>query len=196
MLWKKNCLAESKNYHNKMDYKRLLYIIEMFKGKKVLVIGDIMLDKYIRGDVSRISPEAPVQVVNVEKEDFVPGGAAHVATNIAGLGGNVYIIGTIGHDEAGPVLIQELKKTGINADYLVSDNTRPTITKMRIIARSQQLLRVDYEKVHGIDAFHEDKIIKEINSIIRQIDIVVVSDYGKGLVTKNLMARIVEMSKR
>src|SRR3989338_596973 len=144
MLWKKNCLAESKNYHNKMDYKRLLYIIEMFKGKKVLVIGDIMLDKYIRGDVSRISPEAPVQVVNVEKEDFVPGGAANVATNIAGLGGNVYIVGTVGNDDMAPILVEELKKRNINVDYLVKDATRPTITKMRVIARSQQLLRVDY----------------------------------------------------
>jgi len=180
---------------NKLDSKRLIEIIDKFKGKKILVIGDIMLDKYIKGEVSRISPEAPVQVVNVEREDYVPGGAANVATNIASLGGNVFIVGTVGNDDMAPILVEELKKRNINVDYLVKDATRPTITKMRVIARSQQLLRVDYEKVHGIDLTHQQKLLNELKSVIEKIDCVVLSDYGKGLVTKSLMIGLVDMAK-
>lgn len=175
--------------------EKLISIVEKFKGKKVLVIGDIMLDKSIRGDVSRISPEAPVQVVNVDKEEYMPGGAANVAANIAALEGNVYIAGTVGNDEMSKVLVDELKKRDIGIGYLVKDNTRPTITKIRVIARSQQLLRIDYEKGHPLDIFHEKKIIEELGKLIAESDIVIVSDYGKGLLSKNLMANIVNIAK-
>jgi len=170
-------------------------IIDAFKNKKVLVIGDVMLDKSIIGDVSRISPEAPVQVLNVEKEEYVPGGAANVANNIAVLGGEVYIVGTVGVDEMSLVLLSELKKRNINTNYLVKDNTRPTITKTRVIARSQQLLRIDHEKIHNIDSLHEKKILEEMKNAIKKMDIIIVSDYGKGLITKNLFSEIVKIAK-
>src|SRR3989344_4676167 len=99
-----------------MDKSRLLRIIGKFKGKKILVLGDIMLDKYIWGDVSRISPEAPVQVVNVLRESYAPGGAANVANNIAALNGKAFMVGIVGEDEANNILLDELQKRNINID--------------------------------------------------------------------------------
>jgi len=178
-----------------MDVKKLIQTIRDFKGKRVLVIGDVMLDKSIVGDVTRISPEAPVQVVNVQKEEFVPGGAANVANNVASLSGDVYIIGTVGNDEMGATLLEELKKRNMHTDYMIKDSTRPTITKMRIMARGQQLLRVDYEKVHNIDREHEEKIINELKQGIEDIDVIVISDYGKGLLSRNFMAKVTDIAK-
>jgi len=129
-----------------MDKEKLLKIIEQFRDKKILVIGDIMLDKYIWGEVSRISPEAPVQIVNVLKETYAPGGAANVANNIAALGGKAYIVGIVGYDETNKVLLSELQKRNINIDGIFKDGNKPTIQKVRVIGRGQQLLRFDYEK--------------------------------------------------
>jgi len=179
-----------------MDKEKLLKIIEQFKNKKILVIGDVMLDKYIWGEVSRISPEAPVQVVNVLKESYAPGGAANVANNIAALNGKSYIVGIVGDDEANKILLSELQKRNINVDGIFKDNNNPTIQKVRVIGRSQQLLRFDYEKKGYVDSNVESNILSFIEENIRSFDAIAISDYAKGVITKNLMKKLKEICKK
>src|SRR3989338_148759 len=157
--------------------QRLLQILEKFKSKKVLVIGDIMLDKYIWGDVSRISPEAPVQVVNVLKETYAPGGASNVASNASALNAKVFMVGIAGNDEAGKALLKELREKGINTDGIFTDDNKPTTQKVRIVGRSQQLLRVDYEKKDHIHKGIESSMIRFLDRIVKEVDVVVISDY-------------------
>ncbi|MBS3096374.1 bifunctional hydroxymethylpyrimidine kinase/phosphomethylpyrimidine kinase [Candidatus Woesearchaeota archaeon] len=164
--------------------QRLLKILEQFKNKKILVIGDIMLDKYIWGDVSRISPEAPVQVVNVMRETYEAGGAANVANNVSALTGNAFMAGIAGNDEAKRILLDELSKKGIDTGGIFLDKDKPTTQKVRIIGKSQQLLRVDYEKKEHVHKDIEGKMISFLDKIIKQVDVIVVSDYAKGVITK------------
>src|SRR3989338_3551905 len=175
---------------------KLLKILENFKGKKILVIGDIMLDKYIWGDVSRISPEAPVQVVNALRETYEAGGAANVANNISALSGSAVMVGIAGNDSAKGILIEELKKKGINTDGIVIENDKPTTQKIRIIGRRQQLLRVDYENKEHIHRSIEDSIMKFAEKCISEAEIVVISDYAKGVITPQVSRRIIEAAKR
>jgi len=174
--------------------EKLLNALPFFKIKKIAVIGDIMLDKYIWGDVSRISPEAPVQVVNVQRETYAPGGAANVAANIAALSGQAYMIGIVGDDRASEKLIEELETRGINVEGVVSDSGRPTTQKVRIIGKNQQLLRVDYEKRGDTEADVENEMIDFISEVIKDIDVIVVSDYAKGAVTERVMQKLMELS--
>ena len=176
--------------------ERLLKIVGNLNSKSIMVIGDLMLDKYIWGDVSRISPEAPVQVVSVEKENYVPGGAANVANNIAGLGSKASMVGIVGNDISKDYLISELKKRNINVDGIMIDEKRPTIQKVRIIARSQQLLRVDYENKDRLHDHIEKKLIKFISENLQNVDGVVVSDYAKGAVTKGLMSILKDLARK
>src|SRR3989338_8189349 len=165
----------------------LIKITEKFEGKRILVIGDIMLDKYIWGNVTRISPEAPVQVVYVEKQSVVLGGAANTANNVASLKGTVSIIGVTGEDDARDRLIDELKKKGIMIDGIMSEKNRQTIQKVRIMAQNQQLLRVDYEDGVLVSKEAEGKMIHFLKKSIDGFDGVVISDYFKGIVTKDLI---------
>ena len=174
--------------------EKLLNALPFFKIKKIAVIGDIMLDNYIWGDVSRISPEAPVQVVNVQRETYAPGGAANVAANIAALSGQAYMIGIVGDDRASEKLIEELETRGINVEGVVSDSGRPTTQKVRIIGKNQQLLRVDYEKRGDTEADVENEMIDFISEVIKDIDVIVVSDYAKGAVTERVMQKLMELS--
>lgn len=164
--------------------------VAKFCGKKVLVVGDVMLDKYILGDVSRVSPEAPVPVVSIVGEQFTPGGAGNTAKNVTALGGEAYLVGVVGSDGAKDVLLRELQKEGIHTDHIVVDITRPTIEKIRIIGNNQQLIRLDAERVHAADAGIEEEMIKAVESLSPAIDIFVVSDYAKGVVTERLMDAI------
>ena len=179
-----------------MDKEKLLKIINKFKNKKILVLGDIMLDKYIWGEVSRISPEAPVQVVNVLKESYAPGGAANVANNIAALNGKASMVGIVGNDEANKLLLNELQKRNINVDGIFKDNNKPTIQKVRVIGRGQQLLRFDYEKKGYVDGNTELSILSFIEKNIGSFDAVAISDYAKGVITESLMRRLKEICKK
>ena len=169
---------------------KLTSIIEQFKNKKILVIGDVMLDKSIWGEVSRISPEAPVQVVNVLKESYAPGGAANVANNIAALGAKSFMVGIVGEDTTKNKLINELKKRNINVEGIVNDKNKRTIQKVRVFGRSQQLLRFDYEKKGYVDIETEKNIFDFISKKIDEIDAIIVSDYAKGVITKSLMEKL------
>jgi len=115
-----------------------------FSQKKIIVVGDILLDKYVWGSVSRMSPEAPVQIVDVEKENFVLGGAANTANNITTLGAKAILVGIVGNDEAAKVLNRLIEEKGIE-NSVISDGQKPTIQKIRVMAQNQQLLRIDYE---------------------------------------------------
>ena len=175
--------------------QRLLRILEQFKNKKILVIGDIMLDKYLWGDVSRISPEAPVQVVNVLRETYEAGGAANVASNISALTGKAFMAGIAGNDDAKNILLEELNKKGINTEGIFIDRGKPTTQKIRIIGKSQQLLRVDYEKKDHVHKDIEDRMISFFNKIIKQVDVIIISDYAKGVITPSICDKLIQMAK-
>ncbi|MBI2135318.1 D-glycero-beta-D-manno-heptose-7-phosphate kinase [Candidatus Woesearchaeota archaeon] len=173
----------------------LIKIIGNFKNKNILVIGDVMLDKYIWGDVERISPEAPVQIVEVTDESYSPGGAANVANNIAALGSKVIMVGIVGNDTTKDELVEELKKRGIDVSGLIVDESKRTIRKVRVFGKSQQLLRFDYEKKGYVGKATENKILDFLKGRIKSVDAVIVSDYAKGVVTRALMEKLKELCK-
>jgi len=164
------------------------HIFSKFSRKNILVIGDVILDKYIRGNVSRISPEAPVPVV-LEKESFyTPGGAANVAHNLHGLGAKVTIIGRIGDDPEGQVLLRQFKGQGLDTRGIFIDKKVPTICKTRVIAQHQQIVRIDREDIETTGSKEVTrKICNFIEKNIATFDAVIISDYGKGLITPELV---------
>jgi rfaE bifunctional protein kinase chain/domain len=174
--------------------ERAVNLISKFPDITVGVIGDIILDKYLWGDVERISPEAPVPVVDVKKETVSLGGASNVANNIASLDAKAYMIGVVGDDENAKIIENLLKSKNINP-VLIKDKSRPTIEKTRIIAVSQQLLRIDREDRSKLPAEIEDKIINEIKNIKDKINVFIVSDYGKGVITQRIMDFIKSLNK-
>ncbi|MFH1287790.1 MAG: D-glycero-beta-D-manno-heptose-7-phosphate kinase [bacterium] len=181
---------------NKMEIKRIKEILDLFNGKKVLVLGDIMVDKYIWGTVSRISPEAPVPVVNITRESYALGGVTNVAGNICALGGKVYLSGVIGNDQIGKTVFSEIKKMNIDSGGVIIDHDRPTTLKTRIIAHNQQVVRLDKEKKDKVKGNIRKKIFEYLNNIIKKIDIVVISDYAKGVVTPELIKDIIILGKK
>ena len=166
--------------------KRAKEIITQFKNKKILVVGDLILDRYLWGEVERISPEAPVPVVDIKKETFNPGGASNVAWNISQLGAEVFMSGVVGKDEPGKLITSLIEEKNIKP-LIVLDRERPTTEKTRIIAVSQQLLRIDKEKRVNLSSSVSSELINQIKSVLKKIDAVIVSDYGKGVITKALM---------
>ncbi len=161
-------------------------ILQRFKGKRILVIGDFMVDEYIKGTVERISPEAPVPVVEARGVTLKPGGAANVVANVVALGGHAIPLGIVGDDEAGERLRELLQNTGVETDTLITDTSRPTTRKTRIIAGSQQLLRVDWESRDYLPEEIERKVLSFLSSHYREFDAVIISDYGKGVITRAL----------
>ncbi|MFO7666047.1 MAG: D-glycero-beta-D-manno-heptose-7-phosphate kinase [Desulfobacterales bacterium] len=170
--------------------------ISKFKNCRVLVIGDLMVDEYLWGDVDRISPEAPVQVVAVKKEEFTLGGSGNVVNNLVALGSVVSVAGVIGTGKSGNMLIKKLAYLGVDAGGVVQEHGRPTTRKTRIIAAHQHVLRIDRETRKEISGETLDKITRFIEKAIPESDVVIVSDYGKGLITKTLMTRIVKAAKK
>ena len=166
-----------------MDFNKIKKRVENFKNVKVLVVGDLILDEFLWGDVSRISPEAPVPVVWVKKENFMPGGASNVANNLSALGADVYLAGVVGDDEHGTILKAELEQKGVNIAGLVTDDSRPTILKTRVVAQHQQVVRIDKERVDPLSAGVVVKLVRYIESVMKDIDAVIIEDYGKGVIT-------------
>ena len=164
--------------------------LEKIKNLKILVIGDVMLDHYIIGKVSRISPEAPVQVVNVSQDLYVPGGAGNVAFNIAGLGLKTFLIGQIGTDDAGERLKQLFQDKEINMIPLDHGSTVQTITKSRVTTERQQICRIDRE-LEAANYHLSPKAIDSIAEYIGDYDAVIISDYSKGLVEDKLIQKLI-----
>jgi len=168
-----------------------LDLLERFCERRILVVGDVMVDRYIWGIVDRISPEAPVQIVRVARESWAPGGAGNTACNVAALGGQATVVGIVGRDDAGKKLQAGLTDAGIAFRQLFDD--RRTTVKTRIEARNQQILRIDREEVTPPSAETEAALVEVLRSEAENFDAVIVSDYAKGVVTPDVMALLAEL---
>jgi len=174
------------------DYRK---IVGDFKDAGVLVIGDLILDEFLWGEVSRISPEAPVPVVWVKTESFMPGGASNVANNLRSLGAKVSLAGVIGDDEHGTILKGELERSGVNVNGVITDGSRPTTLKTRVVAHHQQVVRIDKERVVTLNDRIMSKISSYVKDNIKDLDAIIIEDYGKGVITPKLLSRIIPLAK-
>jgi D-beta-D-heptose 7-phosphate kinase/D-beta-D-heptose 1-phosphate adenosyltransferase len=172
------------------DFKVLTEGIDKFSSCRILVVGDVIMDEFLWGRVERISPEAPVPVVQVEEESLVLGGAGNVVNNIISLGGQALLCGVIGKDAMGKELIHMLQEMNSPTHGLVVEDRRPTTIKTRVIAHSQQVVRVDREESEPVTEASIERIITTVKEQIGSIDAIVVSDYGKGVVAQGLMETI------
>ena len=161
--------------------------IDQFSSCRILVVGDVIMDEFLWGRVERISPEAPVPVVEVEGESLVLGGAGNVVNNIISLGGQAVLCGVIGNDAMGRELVHMLQKMNSPTDGLVVEDRRPTTIKTRVVAHSQQVVRVDREERELVTEASIESIIHSVKEQMGSIDAIVVADYGKGVVTRSLM---------
>ena len=163
---------------------------------EILVVGDLMIDHYLWGSCERISPEAPVQVVDISKETTVLGGAGNVINNLNALGARVSVSSVIGDDSNGKELLQMLKDIDVNTKNIQTQKNRKTSKKSRVIATSQQILRYDKESKEDINSKSEEKIISSLESSIQNYEIVILSDYGKGVLTSTLCKNIIGLANK
>ena len=166
-------------------------ILDRFSTQRILVVGDVMLDWFIWGSVSRISPEAPVPVVEVQEEDRYPGGAANVARNLIPFGATVELAGLYGDDPDGRLLIQTLEKHGIGFTHCLEKPAFQTITKTRVVAQHQQVVRIDREKNQSLEGEEEARFIEKLCTILPEVDGLIIEDYGKGLITEDLAGHLI-----
>lgn len=178
----------------KIPEKRLFELKNNFCNKRIAVIGDMMLDIYFWGDVKRISPEAPVPVVEVENEFFRFGGAANCALNIASLNGIPEPIGVIGYDNFGTVFTSLLSESNISSKGIFVDETRPTTAKTRVIADKQHVVRIDRESKQNLNSDLSDKMYSHLESIIGNIDGIILQDYNKGVLSEQFIQKIITLS--
>ncbi len=162
----------------------------------ILVIGDLMLDHYLWGDCERISPEAPVQVVNIKKETVVLGGAGNVINNLITMGANVAVLSVVGEDKNGEELFDMLKNSGVDTKNLIKQKKRFTSKKSRVIAAHQQIIRYDRESKDDISFENEEELYRRFEKIVGSFDAILLSDYGKGVLTKDLTCQIIKEAKR
>jgi rfaE bifunctional protein kinase chain/domain len=176
--------------------ERLLSLKNSFGGKKIAVLGDMMLDGYYWGDVKRISPEAPVPILEIENEFFRFGGAANCALNLLKLGAEPIPIGIIGYDNNGSIFKSLLQENGIEDEGIITDEERPTTTKTRVIANSQHVVRIDKESKSYLDKNTEDKILNYLKDKISELDGLILQDYNKGVLTPSLIKNIIELANK
>lgn len=170
-------------------------LFKNFSKIKILVFGDVMLDQYWWGSVDRISPEAPVPVLNLEKKSYVAGGAANVAANIAGLGARPILFGVTGRDPEGQSFPGILKKIKVPDEFLFSFEDRKTTTKTRIVGHQQQIVRIDQESTEKLSTAQEQLVWNKVEEVFEQADIILISDYAKGFVTDNLALRLITKAR-
>jgi rfaE bifunctional protein kinase chain/domain len=168
-------------------------MLENFSDVKVLIVGDVMLDRYCWGSVNRISPEAPVPVVNLDRTEITLGGAANVAANVVGLGAKAWLVGVIGKDSEAELFPKILLEKGISHNNLVELENRPTTVKTRIVAHNQHIVRIDQETTEQLSNEAENKVWSKIIAIFDQSNIVIISDYAKGLLTDSLILRLITL---
>ncbi len=180
-----------------LSQQRATEILAQTRRRRVVVFGDVMLDEFVWGEVTRISPEAPVPVVDVRRESVRLGGAANVLANLIALGAEASIVGVIGDDAAGVRLRAELRETGARDadDSLIVDASRPSTVKTRIIAHNQLVVRADRERRTPVAAPMEDQIILALQNALRNAHALIVSDYDKGVVTPRILARILPLAR-
>jgi len=170
--------------------------IEQLRGAVVLAVGDLMLDEYIWGEVERISPEAPVPVVEVRRRSHVPGGAANVAAGVAALGGRALVGGAVGDDASAAAIRETLASAGVDGEGVIVDRDRPTTTKTRVIANAQQVVRTDVEERDPLPPGIERELLAWVERRLPQADAVVLSDYRKGVVSRSVAQGVIEVAKR
>lgn len=173
---------------------RLLKIVERYKNKHILVVGDLMLDHFMSGSIERISPEASVPVVLIQQESFRPGGAGLTTSIIAALGGKVTLLGVVGDDSCAQQLFYEFKKRHIDISNIIVEKNFKTTQKIRVLSRNQHIARVDRDNEKPIDRKTEEQIIQLAHKHIQSIDCLVVSDYAKGLVNKSMAHALVSLA--
>ncbi len=177
-----------------IDLNRLNWFFDSFKGKKIIVFGDLMLDRYLWGEVDRISPEAPVPVVEISEEFTRLGGAANVAHNLYSLGAIPIPIGIIGDDQEGEQLLTLMKELHFQTDYITRVASRPTAIKTRIIANDQHVVRADRESKTPVDSDTAKKVCNAVRETIRDADALIFQDYNKGLLTKDIITRTIKQA--
>ena len=179
-----------------LSEKRLTELLAKMNGRRIAVVGDLMLDRYFWGSVTRISPEAPVPVVDLETEQARLGGAANVAQNIKSLGGEPLLVGVIGADNSGNQLFGIIKENGFSPDGIVIDGTRPTTVKTRVIAHNQHVVRIDRESKNDVSHIIQDKILGVLRRNIDSLDGIILEDYNKGVIVKSLIRQIIELANQ
>jgi rfaE bifunctional protein kinase chain/domain len=175
---------------------RLLQLVERMKTSRVVVIGDIMIDRYLYGDTERLSPEAPVPVVTVRERTAKLGGAANVAANVASMGARCLLVGTVGDDADGAAIRQELVVARLDGRHVVTVPGRPTTSKTRIIARAQQIVRIDDEVDALLDGADLDRLIHSAREALADADALLVEDYNKGALAPALIADVMSVARR
>ncbi len=174
----------------RLDRKRVETLLESLQGRKVAVLGDLMLDEYLYGEVHRISPEAPVPIIRVTREQAVLGGAANVAANLRAIGAEPLVVGTLQNDSAGERLLSLLARQEIAADTIVFDPARPTIIKTRVIGQQQQMLRIDREEPGELSPEVMEGLLDSLEDVLKTADALIVSDYAKGVICPGIMERV------
>lgn len=174
----------------------LINQIPALKGKRILIIGDVCVDEYVMGEVRRISPEAPVPVLEVEQEDVRLGMAANVAQNVSSLGGKAMLVSVVGNDTGANLLRELCARSGVSSEFLVTDTKRPTTRKTRVMAKHHHLVRVDYEVRNSLSAEVEAEMINVVEKNVDDADCVVIEDYKKGVVSRNVIEKVVAICKK
>ena len=174
-----------------VDIKQIKGILDLFPMQHIFVLGDLMIDEYLWGKTERISPEAPVQIVEVDTQASSLGGAGNVVANLVSLGGKVSVAGIIGLDTGGQWIKKTLHQMGVNYQGIIEDNKRPTTKKTRVIAAHQQVVRIDWEKRDALTQSQEAKLLDYIKEHIDVWDAIIISDYNKGLLTKKLLSNVI-----
>ena len=180
---------------NRLGVDRMAELLEKARDVRVLVVGDLMLDRYISGRVGRISPEAPVPVVHVEEDSSAVGGAANVAANVVALGAACALVGCVGDDEAGRELASELSRLGVDLNGLVTTPDRPTTVKTRVMARHQQIVRVDREEVGDIDRQTASRVAETARCLSGSCSAVAMEDYNKGVLVPSVLRAVLDAAK-
>jgi len=171
-------------------------VLRHFPGQSILIIGDVILDRYWWGEASRLSPEAPVPVVRKQRSTVRPGGAANTAANLAALGATAHLVGLVGTDREAGELQGALRECGVAVDFLIAEDARPTTTKTRVIASHQQIVRVDEEDVGAMPGEVEDRAREAMAECLERTNAVVVSDYAKGFLTPSLLRFVTDAAGR
>ncbi len=172
-------------------------LFQAFSNKKIIVLGDIMIDAYVEGSVSRISPEAPVPIISLEQNEKRLGGAANVALNLLSLGAQPIICSIIGNDDGGKSFLDLLREKGMTTDGVLVDNQRKTTVKTRLIGNNQHLLRIDDEQTNAISEEQETKILAKIFELIDNgVDAIILEDYNKGVLTKKVIRKTIDYANK
>jgi rfaE bifunctional protein kinase chain/domain len=179
-----------------INKERITELLHNLMSKRIAVVGDVMIDRYIWGNVNRISPEAPVPIVEVESESSRLGGAANVAINIASLGAKAELIGIVGDDFSGKEFRSILQQQNASSNGIITDSSRPTTVKTRIIAHHQHIVRIDSEEKRDIGPDIQKKILAVMEENIDSIDGIIIEDYNKGVVVKGLIQEIISLANR